>query len=308
MTLAIGLDLGGTKIEVVALDPGGREIVRRRRLTPRDYEGTLEALVALVDEVERETGSTGTVGLCHPGAMSPATGLLKNANTVWLADRPFDIDVRRCFGRPVAMANDANCLALSEATDGAGAGARVVFAGIIGTGVGGGIVVDGRLLTGPNAIAGEWGHVPLGRETAAERPGPPCDCGLIGCIETWVSGPGFAADHHRRTGQSLPAPEIVARAAVDPACRESLDLYIDRLGRALATVVSIIDPDVIVLGGGMSNVAAIYPALPAAIERWAFTDRLATPVRRALHGDSSGVRGAAWLGRDLARTTQVAAT
>ncbi|MFZ5475391.1 MAG: ROK family protein [Myxococcota bacterium] len=276
----IGVDLGGTKIEGVALD-GSVERARVRVPTPRgDYDGTVRAIVSLVERL-----GEGTVGIGIPGIVSPATGLVKNANSTWLNGRPFDRDLAAALGRPVRVENDANCLAVSEAADGAGAGARVVFAAILGTGCGGGLVVDGRPLTGRNAIAGEWGHNPLPWPREDEWPGPPCYCGKRGCIETWVSGTGLARDHLAVTGEARRAEELVDTPA--------LERLADRLSRALATVVNVVDPDVIVLGGGLSNVERLYDLLD--VGRWAFTDRLDTPIRRAVHGDSSGVRGAAWL-------------
>jgi fructokinase len=307
--LAIGIDLGGTKIEVVAMDGAGRELVRRRRPTPRDdYGATLDAIAGLVEGAERELlgeGGAGraTVGVSHPGALSPATGLMKNSNSTWLNGRSFDADLTARLGRPAAFANDANCLALSEATDGAGAGADVVFAVILGTGVGGGVVVGGRVLAGPNAIAGEWGHNPLPWPRDDERPGPRCYCGLDGCVETWLSGPGLAADHARVAGEAgVAAPEIVARAeAGDPAAAASLERYEDRLARGLATIMNVLDPEVIVLAGGLSNVRRLYADVPRLWDRYAFTDTVRTKLRPPVHGDSTGVRGAAWLGRALAR-------
>lgn len=303
MTLAIGIDLGGTKIEVVALDAGGRELVRRRQPTPRgDYDATLEAMKSLVQGAEAELGTTGTVGVGHPGAISPATGLIKNANSTWLNDRPLDRDFMARLGREAAFANDANCLALSEATDGAGAGTDIVFTVILGTGVGGGIVVGGRVLVGANAIAGEWGHNPLPWPRDEERPGPACYCGLHGCIETWASGVGMAADHARITGQTISGPEIVAAADQgEPAACATLDRHADRLARGLAHVINIIDPGVIVLGGGVSNIKRIYDDLPPRLSQYVFSDRVDTRILPPAFGDSSGVRGAAWLGRDLAR-------
>lgn len=302
MSLAIGVDLGGTKIEVIVLDEGGQELLRRRRPTPpADYEGTLDAIAGLIREVEGELGARGTVGIGHPGAVSPATGLLKNANATALNSRPFDRDLIARLDRPVAFANDANCLALSEATDGAGAGAAIVFAVIIGTGVGGGIVTHGKLLTGANAIAGEWGHNPLPLAMADETPGPACYCGRHGCIETWLSGPSLAVDHFRRYGERLKAPEILARAeAGDHAAENTLRHYEDRLARGLASVVNLLDPDVIVLGGGLSNLSRLYPNVARRWVRYIFSDAVATRLLPSKHGDSSGVRGAAWLGRDLA--------
>lgn len=302
MTVAIGVDLGGTKIEVAALDESGRVLLRRRTATPReDYRATLEAIARLVREAERDLGVRATVGVGHPGAISPATGLIKNANSTWLNGQPLDRDLCALLDRPIAFANDANCLALSEATDGAGAGAAVVFAVILGTGVGGGIAVHGRVITGVNAIAGEWGHNPLPWPEAEERPGPPCYCGLSGCIETFLSGPGLAADHARVTGETLSGPEIVARAeAGDAAANASLSRYEHRLARALAAVINVLDPDVIVLGGGLSNVRRLYTHVTQIWQRWVFSDTVATRLLPPVHGDSSGVRGAAWLGRALA--------
>ncbi len=302
-THRIGIDLGGTKTEGIVLDQYGNQIARRRVPSPQgDYDATLRTIVELVAALEAETGGPATVGVGIPGIVSPATGLVKNANSVWLIGRPFDRDLAAALQRLVRVENDANCLAVSEAADGAGAGCGVVFAAILGTGCGSGIVVHGRPLPGRNAVAGEWGHNPLAWprpwDHEDERPGPACYCGKSGCLESFVSGPGFAADHRRTTGETLTAEEIVARAeAGDRACRSSLERLCDRLARGLAAVVNVLDPDVIVLGGGLSNVDALYAALPPLIERWSFSDRIDTPVRRAVHGDSSGVRGAAWLWR-----------
>lgn len=298
--LRIGIDLGGTKTEGIVLDPEGATLARRRIPSPRgDYDATVRAIVDLVATLEAEAGvpaGTARVGVGIPGAISPATGLVKNANSTWIVGHPFDRDLAAALGRPVRVQNDANCLAVSEAADGAGAGARVVFAAILGTGCGAGVVVDGRVLTGRNAIAGEWGHNPLPWPADDELPGPPCYCGKHGCLETWISGPAFAADHLRHTGDALPAEQVAARAAAgDARAGASLGRLVDRIARGLATVVNVLDPDVVVLGGGLSNVEALYPALPAAIQRYAFSDRVDTPVRRAVHGDASGVRGAAWL-------------
>ncbi len=298
--IRIGIDLGGTKTEGIALDPEGNQRARVRVPTPRgDYAATLRTIVDLVRRLEAETGGApATVGVGIPGIVSPATGLVKNANSTWLIGKPFDRDLADVLGRPVRVENDANCLAVSEAADGAGAGCGVVFAAILGTGCGAGIVAHGRVLSGRNAVGGEWGHNPLPWPTDGERPGPACYCGKHGCLETFVSGPAVAADHQRIAGQALGAEEIVARAeAGDAASRATLDRLVDRLGRGLAVIVNVLDPDVIVLGGGLSNVAALYNGLPPAIERWAFSDRIDTPIRRAIHGDSSGVRGAAWLWR-----------
>jgi fructokinase len=294
----IGVDLGGTKIEAIALDEAGRELARRRVATPRDrYALTLAAITTLVEGLERELGDRATVGVGMPGALSPATGLVKNANSVWLNGRPLAQDLARLLARPVRFANDANCFTLSEARDGAGAGARVVFGVILGTGTGGGIAVDRHLLVGPNAIAGEWGHNPLPWPEAGEWPGPACYCGRTGCIETFLSGPGLARDHQTATGEPLEAPVIAARAAAgDPACEATLRRYEERMARALAGVVNLLDPDVIVLGGGLSNLAQLYDAVPRLWGAFVFSDRVDTRLVAARHGDSSGVRGAAWVG------------
>jgi len=293
----IGVDLGGTKIEALALDAGGRELRRLRVPTPRDdYAATLGAIVTLVRRLEAELGTTATIGIGMPGALSPATGLVKNANSVWLNGRPLDRDLSARLERPLRFANDANCFALSEATDGAAAGARCVLGVIVGTGTGGGIVVDGRVLTGPNAVAGEWGHNPLPWPQADEWPGPSCYCGRTGCIETFLSGPGLAADHERRAGERIEAAAIAARSAAgDAACRETVERYEERMARALAGVINMLDPDVIVLGGGLSNLTGLYERVPALWQRWSFSDRVDTPLVPSQHGDSSGVRGAAWL-------------
>lgn len=303
MGVAIGVDLGGTKIEVTALDAGGRELLRRRRPTPPgDYAATLDAIAGLIQEAEAELGArAGSVGVGHPGAVSPSTGMLKNANATALNGRPFDRDLVARLGRPAAFANDANCLALSEATDGAGAGAAVVFAVILGTGVGGGVVAHGKVLGGANAIGGEWGHNPLPQPLPDELPGPACFCGRHGCVETWLAGPSLVLDHRRRFGESLTAPELLARAAAgDHAAEASLRHWEDRLARGLAGVVNLLDPDVIVVGGGLSNVGRLYPNVTRRWRRYVFSDEVRTRLVPSLHGDSSGVRGAAWLGRDLA--------
>jgi fructokinase len=294
----LGIDLGGTKIEGVALATGGAIAARRRVPTPRgDYEGTIEAIAGLVDALEGELGAGRlTVGLGMPGAISPATGLVKNANSTWIIGRRLDADLAARLGRPVRLANDANCFALSEASDGAAAGAACVFGVIVGTGTGGGLVVGGRVLTGPNAIAGEWGHNALPWPQDADRPGPRCYCGLHGCIETFLSGPGLARDHECATGQSLPTEEIVRRADEgEPSALATMERYEDRMARALASVINIVDPDVIVLGGGMSNAARLYTGVPRLWGRYVFSDRVDTRLVPPLHGDSSGVRGAAWL-------------
>lgn len=296
--LHIGVDLGGTKIEVIALAQDGRELLRRRSPTPRDdYRGILGVVATLVRDAETELADTGSVGVGTPGSISRATGRLRGSNSVCLNDQPIKADLEALLGREVGITNDANCFALSEATDGAAAGAEVVFGGILGTGVGGGIVVRGQLLTGPNAIAGEWGHNPLPWPKHDERPGFPCFAGHYGCIETFLSGPGIERDHLHAHGEALTAHEITARATLgDAACEATLRRYEERLARALAHVINILDPDVIVLGGGMSNVQRLYTNVPRLWSPWIFSDRVDTRLLRHRHGDSSGVRGAAWLG------------
>jgi fructokinase len=294
----IGIDLGGTKIEGVALAADGRVAARRRVPTPRDdYDATLGAIVALVDGLECQVGTRKlSVGVGMPGAISPATGLVKNANSTWLNGRQLDEDLAARLGRPVRFANDANCFALSEASDGAAAGAACVFGVIVGTGTGGGVVVHGRIVTGRNAISGEWGHNPLPWPRDEERPGPACYCGLHGCIETFISGPAIARDHQAATGLALDPAAIVERArAGDATAAATLERYEDRMARALASVINVLDPDVIVLGGGMSNVGRLYENVPRLWARYVFSDRVDTEIRPPLHGDSSGVRGAAWL-------------
>lgn len=296
----IGIDVGGTKIEAVALDDEARMVRRERLATPRhDYEATLTAIASLVETFERDLHCRASVGLGIPGAISPATGLIKNANSTWLNGRRFQQDLETRLGRCVRLANDANCFALSEAVDGAGAGAAIVFGVIVGTGVGGGIVASGRVLVGRHAIAGEWGHNPLPWPRDEERPGPVCYCGKHGCIETFLSGPGLASAYADRVGIAATPIEIVARiAAGEPAAGEVLQDYEDRLARALASVINIIDPDVIVLGGGLSNIDRLYTNVPERWGRYVFSDRVDTPLLRAKHGDASGVRGAAWLWSD----------
>lgn len=293
----IGIDLGGTKIEIAVLDGRGEPVLRRRVPTPAgDYAATVEAIGRLVEEAERARGARGSVGVAMPGALSLATGLVKNANSTCLIGRPFKADLEARLGREVRLANDANCFALSEAVDGAGRGARVVFGVILGTGVGGGIVVGGEVLTGANAIAGEWGHTPLPLTGAEARPLPGCYCGREGCVETFLSGPGLAADHAREAGEVLDAVEIAARAARgDPACEATLARHEARLARALAVVVNILDPDVIVLGGGLSNLPRLYERVPALWGAHVFSDEVRTRLVPPAHGDSGGVRGAAWL-------------
>jgi len=298
--IRLGLDLGGTKIEVVALDADGRELVRRRVPTPGDgYASTIAAVATLVRDAERDLGlppSGASVGIGTPGSISRATGLLRGSNSVNLNGQPIREDLARALGREVRITNDANCFALSEATDGAGQGAEVVFGVILGTGVGAGVVVRGHVLDGPNAIAGEWGHNPLPWPRDEERPGSACFCGRAGCIETWLSGPGLASDHALATGVAAKSADIVAAAAAgDPASEATLARYEGRLARALAHVVNILDPDVIVLGGGMSNVDRLYRNVPELWGAFVFSDRVDTRLVRHVHGDSSGVRGAAWL-------------
>ncbi len=293
--MRIGVDLGGTKIEALALDSTGTEVARRRVTAPRgDYSVTVQAIVDLVNAVD--TAGDSPVGVGIPGAISPETGLIKNANSTWLIGHPLDRDLATALDRPVRVANDANCFVVSEATDGAGTGAHCVFGAILGTGVGGGIAIGGRVLTGANAIAGEWGHTPLPWPTADEWPGPACYCGKRGCIETFVSGTGLARDFAETNGIATTGPDIVARAAAgDPGSAAALARYEDRLARAFTVLINILDPDVIVLGGGMSNVARLYENLPELVAGHAFSDSLTTRIVPPVHGDSSGVRGAAWL-------------
>jgi fructokinase len=293
-TLRIGIDLGGTKTEAIALDrQTGAVRARRRVATERgSYDGTIRIIRDLVEGLEADLGGRGTVGIGIPGSMSPATGLVKNANSTWLIGKPFDRDLESLLGRPVRLANDADCFALSEATDGAGAGADTVFGVILGTGVGGGLVVHGRLVAGPNAVAGEWGHNPLPWPGDDERPGPSCYCGRSGCVETYLSGPGLERDH----GQGLRVPAIHQLAeAGDHGAEAALSRYEDRLARALAVVINILDPHAIVLGGGVGNLARLYANVPTRWGAYVFSDSVATRLVPPEHGDSSGVRGAAWL-------------
>jgi fructokinase len=295
--MRIGIDLGGTKIEGIAIDDEGIERKRLRVPTPRgDYLAILKAIASVVGEIELAQGAKGTVGVGIPGAISPATGLVKNANSVELIGHPLDRDLGSLLGRQIRVANDANCFALSEATDGAAAGAAVVFGVILGTGVGGGIVVDGRALAGPHAIAGEWGHNPLPWPRDDERPGPACYCGQKGCIETFLAGPSISRDHDRHTGRAMTASEIATHAEQgDAEALATMVRYEDRLARALATVINVLDPDVIVLGGGVSNIDRLYREIPKRLPHHVFSDKVSTPIVSARHGDSSGVRGAAWL-------------
>jgi len=293
----IGVDVGGTKIEAIALAGTGEILGRERTATPRhDYQATIEAIARLVTDLESSTGERGSVGVGIPGTISAATGLVKNANSTWLNRTPLADDLPRRLDRPVRFANDANCFALSEATDGAAAGVRVVFGVILGTGTGGGVVVDGRVIDGANGIAGEWGHNPLPWPEVDERPGPSCYCARSGCIETFLSGPAVTRAFHALTGDTLTADQIAARAAAgDAAAAHHLARYVDRCARALASVINILDPDVIVLGGGLSNIDTLYSAVPAQWSRYVFSDVVRTRLVKAEHGDSSGVRGAAWL-------------
>jgi fructokinase len=297
MKLRIGIDLGGTKIEGLALAADGRELGRRRVATPQgDYPATLRAVVGLVRELEAACGGPARIGIGTPGSLSPTSGRMRNANSTCLNGQPLDRDLAALLDRPLRIANDADCFALSEATDGAAAGARSVFGVIIGTGTGAGVVVDGRLLDGANRIAGEWGHNPLPWPRPDELPGPACYCGKQGCIETFLSGPGLSQAFAASSGESLQPPAIAARAeAGDPAAEAVLRSYEDRLARGLASIINVLDPEVIVLGGGMSNLARLYPAVPRQWARYVFSDEVNTRLLPPRHGDASGVRGAAWL-------------
>jgi fructokinase len=295
--MRIGVDLGGTKIEFVALDVDGTELHRHRIPTPRfDYDGTLRAVVDGVESIEEELSRVASVGVGLPGIVSSLTHTVKNANSTWLIGKPFDSDLAALLHREIRCANDANCLAVSEATDGAGAGKRVVFAVILGTGCGGGIAVDGRVHCGHNGVAGEWGHTTLPWMRADEYPGPECYCGRRGCVETFISGTGMEADYERATGLKLKGEEIFARSeAGEDAALASLARYEDRLTRSLAQLVNILDPDIIVLGGGVSQVPRLYRNVPHRLKEYVFGKEADTPIVVARHGDSSGVRGAAWL-------------
>jgi fructokinase len=299
VALRLGIDLGGSKIAGVALDPDGTQLAQHRMPAPRlDYAATLHAIGAMVAALEQQAGGRGTIGVGMPGSISPSTGLAQNANSTWLNGRPFAADLEVHLARPVRLANDANCFALSEAVDGAGAGATSVFGVILGTGCGGGLIHRGELIDGPHRIGGEWGHNPLPWAEPDEHPGPLCWCGRHGCMETWVSGPGLEADHARVCGETLASEEIAGRATTgDPHAHASLDRHAERLARGLAHVVNIFDPHVIVLGGGLSNLPHLYQVLPDRMARHVFADQPRITVKPPRWGDASGVRGAAWLWR-----------
>jgi fructokinase len=297
--MRIGIDLGGTKIEIAALGPGGDVLHRERIATPRSYDETLVAMRDLVLRAESGLRQVGTVGVAIPGTLSPATGLVKNANSTFLIGHPLDKDLASALGRPIRLANDANCFALSEAADGAAAGRNVVFGIIAGTGIGGGVCIDGRAIVGAHAIAGEWGHNPLPSPRADELPGPSCYCGKQGCIETWCSGPALTAQYLRQTGHNLIATDIAAAADGGGADAQTvMEAWLDRFARAIASVVNILDPDAIVIGGGLSHIDALYRELPPRVEQLAFTPQGPTIIVKNKHGDASGVRGAAWLWRE----------
>ncbi len=295
--IRIGVDFGGTKIEAAALGPDGDFLARVRAPNPGAYETAVTTVRDLVDRALAEAGAgEATVGVGMPGTLSPLTGLARNSNSTWLNGKPFKQDLEQALGREVRLQNDANCFALSEAVDGAAAGARIVFGAILGTGCGGGVVVEGRAVQGRNGIAGEWGHTPLPWPTREEHQAHQCWCGRVDCLETWASGSAFVEDYARATGRKLDGAAIIAAArAGEPEATANLDRYVDRLGRALASLCNILDPDAIVLGGGMSNVDELYERLPEVVKRYAFTDLFTTPIVKARYGDSSGVRGAAWL-------------
>ena len=295
--MRIGIDLGGTKIEAIALMPDGTILDRRRQPTPQgDYKGIMQTIADLVCGLERDFKARGSIGIGTPGSLSPRTGLMRNSNSVVLNGKPFDQDLSEFLGRPIRIANDAHCFALSEAIDGAASEAAYVFGVILGTGVGGGLVIDRNVVAGHNGIAGEWGHNPIPFAIDPDTPPRPCFCGRTNCIETFLSGGALAKDHQLRTGEALSAEAIAEHAATgDAEASRSLMIYIDRLAQALAVVINIFDPDAIVLGGGVSNILQLYAGLPPLLDRYAFSDGVTTPVLRASHGDSSGVRGAAWL-------------
>lgn len=292
----IGVDFGGTKIEAAALDARGQFLSRMRAPNPGDYDAAIQTVCDLIAQAEKAAGQTGTIGVGTPGSISPRTGVMRNANTVWLNGRHLREDLATALGREVRLANDANCLALSEAVDGAAAGLPVTFAVILGTGCGGGLAVKGQVVEGANGVGGEWGHIPLPWPSGDEIPGPPCWCGKYGCLETWVSGSGFQQDYARATGKKLDGSGIVQAARVgEPNAVAALDRYIHRLGRSLAVICNIVDPDAFVLGGGLSNVTELYERLPSVIRQYVFADAWNGKIVPAQWGDSSGVRGAAWL-------------
>lgn len=295
--MRIGVDLGGTKMEIIALADDGEVLFREREISPRgNYHSSINMVVELVQRCEATTGMRGSVGVGTPGAISSTTGLLKNSNSTWLNGMPIALDLEEHLQRPIRIANDADCFALSEATDGAGKGATSVFGVILGTGVGGGLVVNGGLLKGPNSIVGEWGHNPMPWPQWDERPGAYCYCGKRGCVETFLSGPGLSRDHYNLTRQRLKASEIAAQCdGAHHLSEETLARYEDRLARALATVINVVDPEVVVLGGGVSNIATLYDRVPRIWGKYIFSDQVLTRLEPAKHGDASGVRGAAWL-------------
>lgn len=295
--MRIGVDVGGTKIEGVLLDSGGHELARHRRESPQgDYSATLHSIQDIIEELERDGTTPATIGIGIPGTISPSTGLVKNANSTWLIGHPLQRDIEQRLNRPVRVANDADCFAVSEATDGAAKGAQSVFGVILGTGVGGGLCWEGRPVQGPNAIAGEWGHNPIPWPEDHERPGPKCYCGLSGCLETFLSGPGLQRDHLERTGEDCTPREIYERSLDNtPTCLKTIEQYEHRLARGLASVINIFDPEVIVLGGGLSNIERLYQRVPRLWHSWVFSDRVETRLVPPHFGDSSGVRGAAWL-------------
>jgi fructokinase len=299
--IQVGIDFGGTKVEAAALDAQGNYLARMRAPNPGAYDAAIETVRDLIAQVEQQAGGRGTIGVGAPGSISPTTGVMRNSNSVYLNGRTFREDLTAALGRPVRLANDANCLALSEAVDGAAAGARVAFAIILGTGCGGGLAVNGRLVEGPNGVAGEWGHIPLPWPTPEETPGPRCWCGQHGCLEMWISGTGLRHDFAAATGVQATGEAIIAGFRQgEPAAVAAFDRYVDRLGRAIAVLVNIADPDVLVLGGGLSNVGEIYERLPALIAPRVFSDRWSARIAPARWGDASGVRGAARLWNDLA--------
>lgn len=298
--MLIGIDWGGTKIEGVAMEPDGRELARQRIDTPRgDYHGCIAKIVEMIADLERQTGQRGSIGIGIPGSLEPVSRLGKGASSTWLLGQPVEADLKAAIQRPIKVENDADCFAASEAVDGAGAGYNVVFAVILGSGAGAGIAVGGRAHHGPNNSGGEWGHNPLPFPDTTEIPGAPCYCGRHGCMETWVSGRAFEAEWQRHTGRQAKAREIIALMRQGDRLAGLLwDRYIDRVARGLATVVNTLDPDVLVMGGGMSNVDELYTDLPPALAKRTFSTVFHTPIKRNVHGDASGVRGAAWLWKD----------